>query len=331
MAVSLVTNPPYNLRWKHPALAGFIDKYAGYVLPPEQNANYAFVLSGLNMVDDRAIYLLPCGVLTSGTKEENKLKEQLIKQNVLLAVITLPPNMFESTTIPTCLLVFDKKKKTRKTAMIDLKDHCEEEDRHQRGQFGGASHTNRVYHKTVNVIPPEIMSKCLTLLATVQDDPGFCRWVMPEELESNEYVLTPRRYIETIKQETHRSYKDIADDYNRVVRQKNEIKIRMNKTAAKRLGFDCMDGEKPDLIKSFAVAGQAVDKEDFISFGADDGIRIQISTKDGIHPLIIDFLNKWKQMIIYLNNEENRYLAEFRDALLPDLLSGKIEVKDEPE
>lgn len=328
MAVSLVTNPPYNLRWKHPALAGFIDKYAGYVLPPEQNANYAFVLSGLNMVDDRAIYLLPCGVLASGTKEENKLKEQLIKQNVLLAVITLPPNMFESTTIPTCLLVFDKKKKTRKTAMIDLKDHCEEEERHQKGQYGGASHTNRVYHKTVNVIPPEIMSKCLALLTTVQDDPGFCRWVMPEELESNEYVLTPRRYIETIKQETHRSYKDIADDYNRVVRQKNEIKIRMNKTAAKRLGFDCMDGEKPDLTKSFAVAGQAVDKEDFISFGADDGIRIQISTKDGIHPLIIDFLNKWKQMIVYLNNEENRYLAEFRDALLPDLLSGKIEVKD---
>jgi hypothetical protein len=33
-------------------------------------------------------------------------------------------------------------------------------------------------------------------------------------------------------------------------------------------------------------------------------------------------------MIMYLNNEENRYLAEFRDALLPELMSGKIEVKD---
>ena len=33
-------------------------------------------------------------------------------------------------------------------------------------------------------------------------------------------------------------------------------------------------------------------------------------------------------MIIYLNNEENRLLAEFRDALLPELMSGKIEVKD---
>lgn len=36
----------------------------------------------------------------------------------------------------------------------------------------------------------------------------------------------------------------------------------------------------------------------------------------------------WKQMIMYLNNEENRYLAEFRDALLPELMSGRIEVND---
>ena len=32
-------------------------------------------------------------------------------------------------------------------------------------------------------------------------------------------------------------------------------------------------------------------------------------------------------MIMYLNNEENRYLAEFRDALLPELMSGKIDVQ----
>ena len=34
-------------------------------------------------------------------------------------------------------------------------------------------------------------------------------------------------------------------------------------------------------------------------------------------------------MIMYLNNEENRYLAEFRDALLPELMSGRIKVKED--
>jgi hypothetical protein len=36
----------------------------------------------------------------------------------------------------------------------------------------------------------------------------------------------------------------------------------------------------------------------------------------------------WKQHIMYLNNEENKVLAEFRDALLPDLMSGKIEPQE---
>ena len=325
---NLITNPPYNMRWKPPALAGFMPKYSGYTIPPEQNANYAFILSGLGLADSRAVFLLPNGVLSSGIKAEQEIRQQLIQQNLLLAVITLPSNMFESTNIPTCLLIFDKRKDTRKIAMMDLKEHCKEEVRDQRGQFGGNSHTGRTYHKTVNVIPDDVMDKCVDLLKSKQDEPNLCKWIMPEEIARQGYNLVPRRYLETSTEEKHRSFEDIANDYNYIIWQKNAIKIRMNRTAAKRLGYDCMNIDKPDLSASFGVVGQKVLKEDNISFGADDGIKIQISTKDGIHPLILDFLNHWKQMIMYLNNEENRYLAEFRDALLPELMSGKIEVKD---
>ena len=38
--------------------------------------------------------------------------------------------------------------------------------------------------------------------------------------------------------------------------------------------------------------------------------------------------NMWKQHIYYLNIEENRYLVELRDALLPELMSGKIDVSE---
>ena len=225
-------------------------------------------------------------------KAEQEIRQQLIQQNLLLAVIALPPNMFESTSIPTCILVFDKHKETRMTAMIDLTERCEEETRDQRGQFGGNSHTGRTYHKTVNVIPPEVMGECIDLIESKQDEPSLCKWIQPEELEKN--------------------------DWN------HAIQIKMNRTAARRLGYDCMNTDIPDLSESFGVVGQKASKEKNISFTAEDGITIKISTKDEIHPLILDFLNHWKQMIIYLNNEENRYLAEFRDALLPELMSGKI-------
>lgn len=327
MGASLISNPPYNLRWKPPELAGFLPQYGGYEIPPESNANMAFILSALSWVDDRAVILLPNNVLASDQKKEKAIRQQLISQNLLLAVISLPANMFESTSIPTCLLVFDKHKETRRIALIDLQNQCQEETRDQRGQFGGNSHTGRTYHKTVMVIPPETMQECLNLIDSQQDKEDLCKWVLPEELERNGWNLTPRQYFDMKIETEHRPFEDIAADYNRIIAQKNAIQIRMNKTAAKRLGYDCMNVDQPDLSASFGVVGQKVEKEKFISFGADDGITIRISTKEGVHPLVLDFLNHWKQMIMYLNNEENRYLAEFRDALLPELMSGKIQLE----
>ena len=327
MGVSLISNPPYNMRWKAPQLAGFLPQYAGYTIPPDSNANMAFVLSALNWIDNRAVVLLPNNVLSSSQKQEQSIRQELIRQNLLLAVISLPGDMFESTSIPTCLLVFDKHKETRRIAMIDLTDKCDEEVRDQRGQFGGASHEGRTYYKTVKVISDSIISKCTELINNGKDEEGFCRWVSPEEIP--DWNLTPKRYFEVKTEFVHRAFADIASDYNRIIAQKNSIQIKMNKTAAKRLGYDCMAGDKPDLTESFAVVGQKADKEKNITFSADDGITIRVSTKDGIHPLILDFLNHWRQMIVYLNNEENRYLAEFRDALLPELMSGKIEVNED--
>ena len=326
MGLSLVSNPPYNLRWEPPALAGLMDNYAGYEIPPKSNANFAFILSGLSLAEDRAVFLLPNSVLQSSVEPERIIKEQLISENLLLAVISLPGNMFESTGIPTCLLVFDRNKKTRKIALMDLSDLCVDEVRDQRGQCGGASHTGRTYHKTVKVIPPEVMDQCLDFLDSGTDKPGVCAWVLPEQVAEQDWNLTPRRYFSVDITTEHRPFADIAADYNRIIRQKNAIKIRMNRTAAVRLGYDCMDVERPELSESFAIVGQKPEKESYITFSANDGIQITISTKEGIHPLIVDFLKGWRQMIMYLNTEENRLLAEFRDALLPELMSGKIQV-----
>ena len=327
MPISLISNPPYNLRWKPPELAGFIPQYMGYEIPPESNANMAFVLSALSWIEDRAVILLPNNVMTSGNPKEAAIRRQIIEENLLLAVITLPGAMFESTSIPTCLLVLDKQKTTRRICMIDLSETCVDEIRDQRGQYGGTSHTNRTYHKTVKVIPEEVMEKCVELIGSGKDESGLCVWIDPNQAAANDYNLTPRRYFELNTESHHRSFEDIAADYNRVIRQKNAIQIRMNRTAAKRLGFDCMNQERPDLTSSFGIVGQKTDKENYIIFSKDDGIQIRISTKQDIHPLIREFLSHWKQMIMYLNDEENRYLAEFRDALLPELMNGNIKIE----
>lgn len=317
--------------WSIPDLPGFMPEYAGYSIPPKNNANYAFILSGLSKIDGKAVFLLPNSVLTpKGT--ELQIMKQIINENLLSAVIALPDGMFESTSIPVCMLVFDRHKQTRMIKMIDMRNCYEEITRDQNGQFGGASHTGRTYHKTVKVITDDQMKRAIDVIGNYNDIAGYCRTVSVDMIAEQDYILTPSRYIEQEAPDYHyRSFEDIAADYNRVIRMKNEIRIKMNRTAAKRLGYDCMDQEAQDLTPAFAVVGQKIEKEQAIRFSADDGIEIKCSTKDGIPRLIIMFLQWWKEQRIFLNNEENRYLAEFRDALLPKLMNGEIELEGDTQ
>lgn len=327
MGTSLISNPPYNLRWKHPDLLGFMPQYMGTIIPPESNANFAFILTALNIVDDKAVILLPNNVLVSQIKEEIAIRKHIVLDNVLKAVILLPPDMFESTSIATSILVFDKHKDTRKIAMIDLSERCVKEIREQRGQYGGRSHEERVYKKTINVIPKELMDAVLELIQKKEEKQDFAKFVLPEQISERGFRINPKEYIGPKLEEIKcRSFEDIIADYNRIIDQKNAIHIKINKTAAKRLGYACMDIEQPDITKIGEIIGQKVVKEKFLTFTASDGITISISTKTGINPLIIDFLNHWKQMIIYLNNEENRLLAELRDAMIPKLMSGEMKI-----
>ena len=54
--------------------------------------------------------------------------------------------------------------------------------------------------------------------------------------------------------------------------------------------------------------------------------ELKIEVKDFEHfPEIMSvFANTWKTQMMFLNNEENRLLAELKDALIPKLLNGEI-------
>lgn len=82
---------------------------------------------------------------------------------------------------------------------------------------------------------------------------------------------------------------------------------------------------QPDVSDAFAAVGQKAEKENFISLSKNAAeFKVENKSKERFPEILSLFLQMWKQHIMYLNNEENRTLAEFRDALLPDLMSGKI-------
>lgn len=333
MGKSLVSNPPYNLKWDIPPFAQIQSRFSAFTVPPKNNANFAFILTGLDLIDDKMAFLLPQSVLSTSVAEEKEIRKSLIEENLLEAVISMPDKMFESTTIATCILLFNKHKKTRNVEMIDMRQTYLEEQRDQNGQFGGASHENRTYHKTVKVIDDEGMKKAIDSIFEQKNIPEFSKSATVDEIRNADYILTPSRYIEFQEREnTHRPYKDIADDYNRIIAEKNSLKLTVNESLAKSLGlYETFLLMKHDdnVSDSFSIAGCKVEKESFIAMSKKaTEFKIENKSKDKVPEILLLFLQMWKQHIMYLNHEENKILAEFRDALLPELMSGKIELQD---
>jgi hypothetical protein len=84
------------------------------------------------------------------------------------------------------------------------------------------------------------------------------------------------------------------------------------------------------LEKTFALFGKKVIQSDYIGLSKNKNeLRIENRDKEYFSSLLAIFLPMWRQHIFYLNMEENRLLAELRDALIPDLMSGKIVIPHE--
>ena len=69
MGKSLVSNPPYNMKWNIPLFAQIQPRFYDGV-PPASNANFAFILTALNWIDDKAAFILPTGVLSTDNADE---------------------------------------------------------------------------------------------------------------------------------------------------------------------------------------------------------------------------------------------------------------------
>lgn len=120
---AIVSNPPYSRKWKgkeDPVLVND-DRYSpAGVLAPQRYADWAFnmhMLSYLDVDGTAAIVSFP-GSLYRGDAEK-KIREYMIKNNLIQAVIQLPSDLFFGPTITTCILVIKKSKTDNLIHFID--------------------------------------------------------------------------------------------------------------------------------------------------------------------------------------------------------------------
>jgi type I restriction enzyme M protein len=109
----VITNPPFSLKnWGHEAWVRDPWSRAGCGLPPVGNGDLAWVqhmLASMDPVAGRVAVVMPHGVLFRGGQEK-AIRECLLRNDRLDAVVGLAPNLFYSTSIQACLLIFRAQK-----------------------------------------------------------------------------------------------------------------------------------------------------------------------------------------------------------------------------
>lgn len=121
----VIANPPFSLQnW---GATGWNNDPYGRVIcavPPAKNADYAWIqhmIASMREDSGRVGVVMPHGALFRSGKEGD-IRQCLIEKDLLEAVIGLPPNLFYSTSIPVCLMVWRKTKpaeRRNKVLMID--------------------------------------------------------------------------------------------------------------------------------------------------------------------------------------------------------------------
>lgn len=182
----VIANPPFSLaNWGADAWARDPWRRSVGGVPPAKNGDFAWIqhmVASMRPDTGRVGVVMPHGVLFRGAAEA-KIRQHLIESDLLEAVIGLPPNLFYSTTIPACLLIFRATKPGARKGGVLFVD--------------GAARFAK--GKNQNVMSGDDMSSIAAAYRTGEDPDGEggvqVRLVEQAEIEKNGWDLNVGRYL----------------------------------------------------------------------------------------------------------------------------------------
>lgn len=199
---AIVSNPPYSTKWKGDDDPTLIhdDRYApAAVLAPKSKADLAFTMHMLKSLDEAgtaAIVEFP-GVLYRGGAER-KIREYLLKQNVVDAVIQLPANLFYGTSIATCILVL--KKGRRKDHSVLFVDASQLFDKGTNQNILGKAHREKILDVLAAREEREHFSALVPVEKLLEQEANLAvsSWVEPEDTRERVDIVELNSRIENI-------------------------------------------------------------------------------------------------------------------------------------
>ena len=220
----VLANPPFSLKSWGKEVWDAGDPYSRdkYGCPPKSYGDLAFVqhmIASLKPQGKLGV-VLPHGILFRGGAE-GRIREGILKDDLIEAVIGLAPNLFYGTGIPACVIIINKNKPADRKRKVLFVHGAEE----------------MVPGKNQNTLSDENVAKLVETFKAYTDEERFSRIVNIEEIEGNDWNLNIARYVDATEPEEPI---DVAEEYKTL----RELTVKRNEAEAKmeaylkELGYD---------------------------------------------------------------------------------------------
>lgn len=193
----IMANPPFNLsNWGADKLTD--DVRWQYGIPPAGNANFAWLQHMIYHLapNGRMGMVLANGSLSSQSGGEGDIRKNIIEADLVDCIVAMPAQLFYTTQIPVSLWFLSKNKKQKgKTLFIDARKMGTMVTRKLRELSDGSKNPEE---NDIGKIAATYNAYCDGTLQAVR---GFCAVATTEEIASQDYILTPGRYVGIEEQE----------------------------------------------------------------------------------------------------------------------------------
>ena len=218
----IMANPPFNLKdWYNVHLQNDA-RWANFAVPPESNANYAWILhmlSHLRPSSGVAGFLLANGALGDSDGTAPIIRQKLIEQDRIEAIIVLPRELFITTDISVTMWILNMNKKggnyhgrrlrnrEREILFMDLRQWNEnpvkgEQKKKVRLSTEQIERAAAIYHAWQSEGTD----------GSTYAEPELYRSVNLKDIEANNFSLVPSRYIEFVDRDREIDYEKVMSE-----------------------------------------------------------------------------------------------------------------------
>jgi type I restriction enzyme M protein len=234
----ILANPPFNDKdWNAELLED--DQRWKYGIPPKRNANFAWVQHFIHHLSPTGIagFVLANGSMSAGG-QEGKIREKIVKADLVDCMVALPSQLFYNTGIPACLWFLSRDKSNSnfrnrqgEILFIDARKMGHMADRtHRELSDEDVQQITHVYHSWRGEG------------GEYDDVRGFCKSVPLDDIKKHDYILTPGRYVGFAEEEDdpekfEQKMQKLTDELAEQFRKSEELE-REIKTNLKGLGYE---------------------------------------------------------------------------------------------